>query len=158
MKLSTHPGGASVVDGPGSTVVDTGDGAVVVVTGGGVGAIVLVTGFPDPEQRLESTSVTLSILGKLENAKLKLILIWFPFDWAEFHVLLSNEQILPEHCMFVPSQTVKVAGEENSISTFQDDTVFGKVKRIDPLAPVDQVLVNVTMESHDPDDSPEPFV
>ena len=51
-----------------------------------------------------------------------------------------------------------VVGEENSISTFQDVTVFGKVKRSDPLAPVDQVVVNVTTESHDPVSPPEPLL
>ena len=53
--------------------------------------------------------------------------------------------------MFEPSQTVKlVTGEENLISIFQDETVFGNVTCRDPAAVVDQVSVIVKVDSQEP--------
>ena len=93
---------------------------VVLVTGGG--------GPPKVEQRSAPSSVTFSTLGKLANAIMKSIFALFPADCGPFHPRFSKEQTFPEICEFEPSQTVKlVTDEENVISIFQDDTVFGKV-------------------------------
>ena len=127
-RSNLYPGGAAVVVGPGgATVVVTGGGGAsvaVVVTGGG--AFVVVA--PDPEQRSAPSSVTFLTLGKLANANMKSILALFPADCWAFHPRFSKEQTFPEHCTFEPSQTVKlVTGEENVISIFQDETVFGNI-------------------------------
>ena len=59
--------------------------------------------------------------------------------------------------MFEPSQTViLVTGEENLISIFQDETVFGNVTFSDPAALVDQVSVIVKVDSQEPGAPPEP--
>ena len=111
----------------------------------------------DPEQRSAPSSVTLSTLGKLENNKMKSIFTLFPFDCLAFHPRFSKEQRIPEHCMFEPSQTViLVTGEENLISIFQDETVFGNVTFSDPAALVDQVSVIAKVDSQEPRPSPEP--
>ena len=102
---------------------------------GSVGAFVVVvtgeegrSGLSDPEQRLAPSSITFSTLGKLENTNIKLISALFPADCWAFHPRFSKEQTFPEHCTFEPSQTVKlVTGEENVISIFQDETVFGNI-------------------------------
>ena len=84
--------------------------------------------LPDSEHKLDPSNVTFFTLGKLENPMLKSIWILFPSDCWAFHPLFSNEHMFTEHCVFKPSQTVKeVTGNENSITTFQDDTVSGKV-------------------------------
>ena len=86
-----------------------------------------------------------------------LSIMTLPADCWAFHPRFSKEQTFSEHCSFEPSQTVKlVTGEENIISIFQDETVFGKVMWSDPVAPVAQVLVIVTVDSHEPDPPPEP--
>ena len=93
---------------------------VVVVTAGGWP--------PDLEQRSTPSSVTFSTLDKVVNTIRKSIFALFPADCWAFHPRFSKEQTFPEHCTFEPSQTVKlVTGEENVISIFQDETVFGKV-------------------------------
>ena len=94
---------------------------VVVVTDGG--------GPPDLEQRSAPSSVTFSTLDdKLANTIRKSIFALFPADCWAFHPRFSKEQMFPEHSTFEPSQSVKlVTGEENVISIFQDETVFGKV-------------------------------
>ena len=105
----------------------------------------------DPEQRSAPSRVTFSTLGKLENNKVKSIFSLFPSDCWPFHPRFSKEQRISEHCMFEPSQTVKlVTGEENLISIFQDETVFGNVTCRDPAAVVDQVSVIVKVDSQEP--------
>ena len=133
-RSNLYPGGAAVVVGPGgATVVVTGGGGAtvaVVVTGPGAFVVVVTGGGgpPDPEQRSVPSSVTFSTLGKLANAIMKSIFALFPADCGPFHPRFSKEQTFPEICEFEPSQTVKlVTDEENVISIFQDDTVFGKV-------------------------------
>ena len=93
---------------------------VVVVTAGGWP--------PDLEQRSAPSSITFSTWDKLANTIRKSIFALFPADCGPFHPRFSKEQTFPEICEFEPSQTVKlVTDEENVISIFQDDTVFGKV-------------------------------
>ena len=103
----------------------------VVIWGGGVFVFVVTGGgggLSDPEQRSASSSVTFSTMGKLENAKMRLISTLFPGDCLAFHSLFSKEQMFSEHCTFETSPDDKlVTGEENVISIFQDETGFGNV-------------------------------
>ena len=88
---------------------------------------------------------------------MKSIFNFFPSDCWAFHPRFSKEQMIPEHCMFEPSQTVNlVTCEENLISIFQDETVFGNVTCSDPAAVDDQVSVIVKVDSQEPGPPPEP--